>query len=632
VNSEELEVSLRAEFENYLKSVLAEMKQEISQLQEKVTAEIERHKTQLDEVLTSAMTTFENEPELDAGFRESVIEHLRLSRDEGAQITAMAIAKAEELEKEKEKELVLAPSVGVREIHQAVSEISHKTTQSEILKTLVNHATDFAPRGAFFIVKNEHLVGWRVFGKEKGSAEEKVREVFLPVSADSVLSEAVKSLATVNSSAGGHADDIEVFQKLEYGTPEKMVAIPLVARGRGVAVLYADYGNEGENVNIEGLETLVRVAGLTVEVLASAKTPSKKPSSKKAEFVEEASSVEPVESPEKVSPVVEAVPSYVSQPVAERSFESAGFAASGRAVEQVEEKTEFVSEEPEVDETHLEEETAPAFETVETEPQAQFENVETESPAEFETEPSSFQTGYEAPQYEIETTATETKVEEEEYPAFDTPSWTSTTETAPGFSAQEFAQNFAKETDPAEYAKDFSYQAETESGTAQTPEYEYETSSPYQEVQAESTPLVEEFVPTKEQTYGSFEYENGKAETVSQPLPTPQGKSRLSERNVDLPIEVTEDERRLHNDARRFARLLVSEIKLYNEQKVKEGRDSNDLYDRLREAIDRSREMYDKRVQAPVAAKFDYFHYELVNTLAEGDDNKLGTSYPGSSV
>jgi hypothetical protein len=99
-----------------------------------------------------------------------------------------------------------------------------------------------------------------------------------------------------------------------------------------------------------------------------------------------------------------------------------------------------------------------------------------------------------------------------------------------------------------------------------------------------------------------------------------------------VPIEVEEDERRLHNDARRFARLLVSEIKLYNEQKVNEGRTSYDLYERLREAIDRSREMYDKRVQPPVAAKFDYFHYELINSLAEGDEARLGGSYPGANV
>jgi len=100
----------------------------------------------------------------------------------------------------------------------------------------------------------------------------------------------------------------------------------------------------------------------------------------------------------------------------------------------------------------------------------------------------------------------------------------------------------------------------------------------------------------------------------------------------ELPIEVGEEERRLHNDARRFARLLVSEIKLYNEPKVREGRNNGDLYDRLREDIDRSRQMYDKRVAPPVAARHDYFHQELVNTLAEGDPAKLGASYPGASA
>ena len=106
----------------------------------------------------------------------------------------------------------------------------------------------------------------------------------------------------------------------------------------------------------------------------------------------------------------------------------------------------------------------------------------------------------------------------------------------------------------------------------------------------------------------------------------------MSSRPVDLPIEVAEDERRLHNDARRFARLLVSEIKLYNEKKVQEGRQERDLYERLREAIDRSREMYDKRVQPPVAAKFDYFHFELVNALADGEVERLGSGYPGSKI
>jgi hypothetical protein len=42
--------------------------------------------------------------------------------------------------------------------------------------------------------------------------------------------------------------------------------------------------------------------------------------------------------------------------------------------------------------------------------------------------------------------------------------------------------------------------------------------------------------------------------------------------------------------------------------------------------------MYDKRVAAPVAARHDYFHQELVNLLAEGDAGKLGQSYPGAAA
>jgi hypothetical protein len=93
-----------------------------------------------------------------------------------------------------------------------------------------------------------------------------------------------------------------------------------------------------------------------------------------------------------------------------------------------------------------------------------------------------------------------------------------------------------------------------------------------------------------------------------------------------------DEEEKLHNDARRFARLLVSEIKLYNEQKVVDGRRNNDLYGRLREDIERSRQMYEKRVTPTVAAKVDYFYDELVNTLAEGDVSKLGSDYPGPAA
>lgn len=79
-----------------------------------------------------------------------------------------------------------------------------------------------------------------------------------------------------------------------------------------------------------------------------------------------------------------------------------------------------------------------------------------------------------------------------------------------------------------------------------------------------------------------------------------------------------------HDEARRFARLLVSEIKLYNESKVELGRKNNDLYERLKEDIDRSRQMYDERIADEVRKVSNYFYDELVRILADGRSEALG--------
>ncbi len=89
---------------------------------------------------------------------------------------------------------------------------------------------------------------------------------------------------------------------------------------------------------------------------------------------------------------------------------------------------------------------------------------------------------------------------------------------------------------------------------------------------------------------------------------------------------------KLHADARRFARLLVSEIKLYNEQRLLEARAGGQIYLRLKRDIDRSREMYEKRFPTFASHKVDYFHDEIVRILAENDTAKLGAEYPGPRV
>jgi hypothetical protein len=84
------------------------------------------------------------------------------------------------------------------------------------------------------------------------------------------------------------------------------------------------------------------------------------------------------------------------------------------------------------------------------------------------------------------------------------------------------------------------------------------------------------------------------------------------------------EEQKAHEDAKRFARLVVSEIKLYNEPKVNEGRKNKDLYERLKEDIERGRQMYSDRVAAQVRDSTNYFYDELVRILAGGDASALG--------
>ncbi len=120
-------------------------------------------------------------------------------------------------------------------------------------------------------------------------------------------------------------------------------------------------------------------------------------------------------------------------------------------------------------------------------------------------------------------------------------------------------------------------------------------------------------------------------ESASAPAALPS-EADGSKAGVLREVQPPTEEEKLHSEARRFARLLVQEIKLYNEQQVADGRTHCDLYLRLKRDIDRSRDMYEKRISPAVAKKVDYFHDEVVRVLAENDPARLGLDYPGPRV
>jgi hypothetical protein len=107
------------------------------------------------------------------------------------------------------------------------------------------------------------------------------------------------------------------------------------------------------------------------------------------------------------------------------------------------------------------------------------------------------------------------------------------------------------------------------------------------------------------------------------PAAMPVARPSVGARRLAGPLAPADgDERR--EEARRFAKLLVSEIKLYNERAVLEGREHRNLYERLKEDIDRSRQMYDDRIPEDVRASSNFFYEELVRILADGKAEELG--------
>ncbi len=466
-----LEDSLRREIESYLESRLSAVKQEISSLQS---------------LLNESLSTFldrQADVQMEGSLIASITEHLHAAHERGVELAASESSRAK-------------ASSDMAIVKAAITEIYEQKSQAEVLKTLVNRASSFAPRVAFFVVKGEQATGWRGRGFEGTVGDETIQQISFSLSSDTLVGTAAKKLATWSGGPGTHEEDHILMGKLGEEPPQRVVAIPLVVRGRAVAVLYADSaGLDAESINLEALETLVTVSGMAVDLLSAGRTAA---APRKA--VEETPAPPPAPAPvEEPQPSYEPASEYVSPP--EPSFSGA-------------------------------------------------ETIESYEPA-----PQSY-------------------------------------EPAP--------------VEPASFVE--AVPVEEASGTGV-----FEDSS------APAEPVVEmgEEPPS----------------WTSEPVETSPAPRRRYGQDAELPVEVHgEDERRLHNDARRFARLLISEIKLYNEQKVAEGRSEHDLYDRLREYIDRSREMYDKRVKAEVAARYDYFHGELVNTLAEGDASKLGANYPGATV
>ena len=67
--------------------------------------------------------------------------------------------------------------------------------------------------------------------------------------------------------------------------------------------------------------------------------------------------------------------------------------------------------------------------------------------------------------------------------------------------------------------------------------------------------------------------------------------------------------------ARRLARAIVSDVNLYNADKVKEGIENDNLFEHIEPELEEGRELYRSRVAPEIVEKYNFFDLAVVDML-----------------
>ncbi len=290
--SEELENSLQQAIESYVGDRLRAIDEQLSRLH-----------TEFNEALTRLRESSATEPLAATPVAELIAAHLQAAREQ--KLTEGAVRASEQ-------------SGAVSAVKRGVEAIEKQQTQTGVLGSLLSGAAPFAERVALFVIRNEQALGWRECEAGDPTNLESIRGITLPLSAETLLGHAARSGSPWSGAPGSNSEDDLLLGQLG-GEPQSVAALPLVVRGKVVALLYADAVSSDPNaINLDALELLARVAGMAVDLISG---PRPAPEAQVSES--ETASVAPpaVAKAEAVSEAVEGEQAYEAEPSYEPEVE-----------------------------------------------------------------------------------------------------------------------------------------------------------------------------------------------------------------------------------------------------------------------------------------------------------------------
>jgi len=483
-----------------------------------------------------------------------------------------------------ERELSLTARRGaLRDLRDGFAAIDRARSQAEILAALLRESARYASRAALLLVRGGEVRGWGSEGF--GDADASVRNLVLDAQ-DGPWRRLAEGQGAVRLSAG---DCAGLCSRIESPLPREGVLVPLVLRDRVAAALYADR-LDGSELGIEALQILAHAAAQAIETLPFRERAATATLSLAAEEAAGGdtgqAAAPPPQEPERAAapPAAPAEPQAAPEPEVE-----------------AEPEPDFSAPEPQS--------AAGAPWTAEDELAA----VPVEAEERHWESPAARYTAELPVASAAETAAIAAALPEEAAPAAAEPAASAMEEAVPRFPRSVEPEPTAPVPVPEPNSQ----------ATVLLPRPSAQQAEP------EPPPPAQPFrpVPVSGEAAGMSPGERPSPLVSGTPEVRPPSDIEgpgWAFATTRVPVASSFGNEAQHEEARRLARLLVSEIKLYNEEQVEEGRRNRDIYERLKEDIDRSRQMYDERVDPQILRSTDYFYQELVRILAAGDSKALG--------
>ncbi|PYQ59926.1 MAG: hypothetical protein DMF53_17995, partial [Acidobacteria bacterium] len=417
----------------------------------------------------------------------------------------------------------------VRALRDAIAGIDRARSQADILSALLREAAHYASRVAVLLVRGNELRGW---GGE-GFGDAALRDLTLEAQ-DGAWGRLAQAQGAILLSA---SDCAALCSRIESPLPSEGVLVPILLRDRVAAGLYADR-LDGAELGVEALQVLAHAAAQAIETLPfreRSSTPTLAldggidgggAPAAVAEIAEEPAAAAAVEAP---APAEAAAP---ATPEPEPRQE---------ALTPPEPVPAYAAPEPEAPAWAAPAEEAPEAPPVEAPPRVTGESVAWDA-------------------------ATARVTEAMPLPGFPrTSEGLLSTQREPAPPMEEEVPRFPRSVEP-------------EPVRAPDP-------SPDATVLLPRSNLVPEPPPAPSPLRPVPPPEEPALDRGTPEVRPPSGVEGPGWAFATTRVPVSADNQALHEEARRLARLLVSEIKLYNEEQVEEGRRNRDIYERLREDI-----------------------------------------------